>query len=159
MSRAHDNRAPADSHDGRVLELNVRSLDGLLLEGPVRSLRLPVEDGSLGVFPQHAPMVSVLRCGPLAVVHASGASEEMVIGPGFAQVSPSRVLLLVEFMNAEANVDLDRAHGAMLRALERLEERDEGADLVRAEAALCRAVARLEFCGCRCDVCACRQRP
>lgn len=104
-------------------------------------------------------MVSPLRCGPLSVLHASGAAEEMVIGPGFAQVSPSRVLLLVEFMNAQSTVDMQRAHGAMLRALERLEEREERADLVRAEAALCRAAARLNLCGCRCDICACRQRP
>lgn len=159
MSVTHDSGTATESHQGRLLELTVRSLDGLLFEGSVRSLRLPVEDGSLGVFPRHAPMVSPLRCGPLAVVHPSGASEAMVIGPGFAQVFPDRVLLLVEFMNAQSGVDMKRAHGAMLRALERIEERDERADLVRAEAALCRAVARLVVCGCRCDVCACRQRP
>ena len=83
----------------------------------------------------------------------------MVIGPGFAQVSPQRVLLLVEFMNAQADIDTKRAHGAMFRALERLEQQEERTDLVRAEAALCRAIARLDFCGCRCDLCACRQRP
>jgi len=158
MSPMHDKPTATESHRG-LLKLTVRSLDGLLFEGLVRSLRFPVEDGSIGVFPRHAPLVSPLRCGPLAVVHAGGAAEEMVIGPGCGQVFPNRVLLLVEFMNAQSTVDMHRAHGAMLRALERLEERGERADLVRAEAALCRAVARLNFCGCRCDICSCRRRP
>lgn len=153
--RPHE--AGATSRDNLVL--TVRSLDGLLFAGPVRSMRLPVDDGSIGVRPNHAPLVSPLRCGPLSVLHASGESETTVIGPGFAQVFPRRALLLVEFMNAQSDVDMTRAHGAMLRALERLEERDERADLVRAEAALCRAIARLDFCGCRCDICACRRRP
>lgn len=141
------------------LVLTVRSFDGLLFEGPVRSLRIPVEDGLLGVFPRHAPLVSPLRCGPLTVVHESGTGEEMVIGPGFARVYTDRVLLLVDFMNVQSTVDMHRAHSAMLRALERLEERDERVDLVRAEAALCRAVTRLNFCGCRCDICTCSRRP
>lgn len=149
--------AGGESRDHLVL--TVRSLDGLLFEGPVRSMRLPVDDGSIGVWPNHAPLVSPLRCGTISVIHASGETEAMVIGPGFAQVSPHRALLLVEFMNAQSAVDMKRAHGAMLRALERLEEREERADLVRAEAALCRAIARLDFCGCRCDICACRRRP
>lgn len=118
-----------------------------------------MDDGSIGVWPNHAPLVSPLRCGSISVIHASGETEAMVTGPGFAQILPHRALLLVEFMNARSSVDMKRAHGAMLRALERLEERDERADLVRPEAALCRAIARLDFCGCRCDICACRRRP
>jgi len=100
-------------------------------------------------------MVAVLQCGVLRVVHAHGELEEMAIGEGYAEVRQGQVRIIVNFLNGRPDVDEDRAHGAMKRALQRLEERDEGIDMARAEAALCRAIVRLKVCGCGCHLCQC----
>jgi len=138
---------------GRTMELAVVTPDGRSYRGPVRSLRLPGSDGSLGVLPRHASMVALLACGILHVVHGDGEGEQMAIGDGFAQVGPTAVKLIVNFLNGRPDVDQDRAHGAMVRALRRLEEQEEWVNVARAEAALCRAIVRLKVCGCGCHLC------
>lgn len=138
-----------------VFDLSVVTPDGPLFDGHVRSLRLPGVDGSLGILPRHAPMIALLQCGVVHVVHEDGETEQVAIGEGYAQVRPGKVQLIVNFLNGRPEVDQDRAHGAMQRALKRLEEREDGIDIARAEAALCRAVVRLKVCGCGCHLCRC----
>jgi len=136
-------------------ELSVVTPDGRLFQGPVRSLRLPGVDGSLGILPRHAAMIAVLRCGILRVVHDDGELEQMAIGEGYAEVRGGQVRIVVNFLNGRPEVDEGRAHGAMKRALKRLEESEENIDMDRAEAALCRAIVRLKVCGCGCHLCRC----
>lgn len=138
-----------------IFELFVVTPDGPLFQGRVRSLRLPGVDGSLGILPRHASMIAVLQCGILRVVHGDGELEQMAIGEGYAEVRRGQVRVIVNFLNERPDVDEDRAHGAMKRALTRLEEREESIDVARAEAALCRAIVRLKVCGCGCNLCQC----
>lgn len=138
---------------GPEFELVVVTPDGPLFRGPVTALRLPGIDGYLGVLAGHAPMVAALRCGITRVEHVEGGLEEIATGDGFAEVRRDRVRLVVEFLNGGEDVDRDRAHGALQRALARLTEGEEFLDLARAEAALCRAVTRLKVCGCGCTLC------
>jgi len=98
-------------------------------------------------------MTALLRCGVILVVHEDGESEQMAIGDGFAEVSQRTVKLIVEFFNGRPDVSEDRAHGAMKRALDRLNQENEGIDVARARAALCRAIVRLRVCGCGCSMC------
>lgn len=138
---------------GPDFELVVVTPDGLLFRGQVTGLRLPGIDGHLGVLAGHASMIAALRCGITRVEHADGDSELIATGDGYADVRRDRVRLVVEFLNGGEDVDRDRAHGALRRAMTRLAEREESLDLARAEAALCRAVTRLEVCGCGCTLC------
>lgn len=138
-----------------VFQLSVVTPDGPVYDGHVRSLRLPGVDGSLGILPRHAPMIAVLQCGIVHVVHEDGEVEQIAGGEGYAEVRSGKVRLIVSFLNGRPDVDQERAHGAMKRAMERLEEREDGVDMARAEAALCRAIVRLKVCGCGCHLCRC----
>lgn len=138
-----------------VFQLSVVTPDGPVYDGHVRSLRLPGVDGSFGILPRHAPMVAVLQCGIVHVVHEDGEAEQIAGGEGYAEVRSGKVRLIVSFLNGRPDVDQERAHGAMKRAMERLEEREDGVDMARAEAALCRAIVRLKVCGCGCHLCRC----
>lgn len=149
----HHDDAPTRSD--RHLHLRIRSPEGLVFVGPVRSVRLPGVDGDFGLLPRHAPLLAVTRCGAMSVVHQGGARERMAVGEGFVFVSRESTKLVVHFLDFAPDIDLDRAHRAMGRALTRLraEAEDEGWDLERAEAALCRALARTSACGCGCHAC------
>ena len=158
---------PPTSTDGgavqprRSFELRVRSPEGLLFVGPVASLRVPGADGHLGVLADHVPMLAVLSCGVMHIVHPDGQRESMAIGDGFAQVSGNVARLTVHFMDHALGIDQERAHRALGRALSRLrvEVDDQGWDVERVEAALCRAVARLSACGCGCSMCCSAMSP
>lgn len=141
---------------GQSFPLRVRSPEGLIFEGSVLAVRLPVPGGFLGVLARHEPMLAGLRCGVLHVVHPDGKTETMAMGEGFAHVVAGGLRLTVHFLDFSNGIDTDRAHQSMGRALDRLRQNaeDEGWELLRVESSLCRAVARLSACGCGCGACA-----
>ena len=133
--------------------LRVRTPEGLAVAEQVRSIRFPGIDGSFGVRPRHARMMSAVSCGILRARLIDGSRREFAVGEGFAEVYPDWTTLLVDFCNGDGAIDLDRAHGALLRADGRLRGKDRSVDMARAEAALCRAISRLKVCGCGCSLC------
>ncbi len=71
--------------------------------------------GEFGVLPQHAHLLSATRAGVVLVTHAGG-KERFIVGPGFAEVGPGEVTLLVDVcMKAEA-VDKTAAAEALAAA-------------------------------------------
>ena len=135
------------------LTLRVITPDRIVLDTTASTVQLPGLDGLIGVLPRHAPMLAQVACGIVHVVAPDRAHRSFAAGAGFAEVRADRVDLVVDFLNAPDDVDVDRAHGALRRASGRLRSKDPAMDLARAEAALCRAVARLKVCGCGCSFC------
>lgn len=66
-----------------------------LASGPVREVRIPGADGDLTAMPDHAPLITTLRPGVLAVVAAEGTTSYVVTG-GFAEVTAAGVSVLAE---------------------------------------------------------------
>jgi len=64
-----------------------------LLDQSVRSIQLPLFDGSMGVLPGRAPVVGRLGSGELKF-EASGVSKSFFIDGGFIQIKGSVVTLL-----------------------------------------------------------------
>lgn len=135
------------------IDLVVRTPEGSPLRRPVAALRFPGADGSVGIYPRHAPLMSVVTCGLLVLRRVDGSREDFAVGEGFIEVHPGSATLLVEFLHGPDDIDTDRAHAAMERASGRLRRRDPAIDTARAEAALCRAIMRLKACGCGCSRC------
>ena len=58
-------------------------------------VRVPGADGDMTAMADHAPTITTLRPGVLAVVHAGGTDEYVVVG-GFADISATAVTVLAE---------------------------------------------------------------
>jgi F-type H+-transporting ATPase subunit epsilon len=102
----------------------------------------PGTEGTLGILPQHAPLVSTLQPGELRV-KKGGTEVSMVVTGGFLEVTGDRVLVLADAAERADEIDLARAEEARRRAQERLATRQHEVDLIRAEAALRRSLIRL----------------
>jgi F-type H+-transporting ATPase subunit epsilon len=128
--------------------LSIVTPAGTAFEGEVVSLVFPGEDGAIGVWAHHAPMLAAMRAGTLTVEEAGHAEVEkhFAVGSGFAEVSDNRATLLVDSCEAAQDIDVQRAKAAVERAKRRLAEatRDDSIDRERAQAALERAEARLK---------------
>jgi len=57
-----------------------------LFDRPVASVRVPLFDGSIGIYPGRAPLVGRLGIGELQLRAASGEAEGIFIDGGFVQV-------------------------------------------------------------------------
>ena len=87
-----------------------------LLDQNVRSVQLPLFDGSMGLLPGRAPVVGRLGRGELKF-EAGGASKSFFIDGGFLQVKGSIVTLLTNRAIAAENIDAAAAQRALDTAM------------------------------------------
>ena len=109
----------------------------------VDTVVVPGIEGTLGILPHHAPLMTSLETGELSV--RKGSEEfSVVISGGFLEVRPDRVIVLADVAERAEEIDLARAEEAKLRAHEELVNRSPRGDLAQADAALRRALVRLK---------------
>ncbi len=68
----------------------------LLLETETDMVVVPGGDGDFGVLPGHAPLLSTLRPGTMAIYDGDTVSERLFVAGGFAEVQDNRCIVLAE---------------------------------------------------------------
>ena len=112
-------------------------------EENVSYLRCPGIDGSFGVMAGHTDGIIALSVGEVKV--EDGNKEKWIAtSGGFVDISPKKVLLLLETAEQSFEIDVERAKMAMKRARDRINDKGK-IDVFRAEAALIRAINRLKI--------------
>lgn len=91
--------------DGNHLTLEVVTPEGVALRESVEELTAPSVDGDFGVLPGHRPLLAALRTG--IATYRKGSDEiQVAVGPGFAEVSEDRVILLTDKYCQRESVDM-----------------------------------------------------
>ena len=123
------------------IHLQIVTAGGVVFDRMVHVVNLPLENGSIGVLANHAPLMGAVVDG---VVTAASDDGEYVIavGIGVVNIVNNEVTVLSRTAEEAENIDLARAEAAEKRARERLAAKNADTDASRAEAALHRAVAR-----------------
>ncbi len=90
------------------VEFELVSPEKLLLSEKVEMVVVPGADGDFGILPRHAPLISSLRTGVIAVYRQNrrDISERIFVDGGFAEVTPERCTVLAE--QAVPVGDIDR---------------------------------------------------
>jgi F-type H+-transporting ATPase subunit epsilon len=128
------------------ITLDVVTPDKRLCSLTVDEVVLPGSEGSLGVLPGHAPLLTALEVGPL--MYRRGTEKAyMAVAEGFAEVLPDRVTVLAHVGERAEEIDAERAEKARERALTRLKTPDSETDFRRAQLALQKAVIRIQVAG------------
>jgi F-type H+-transporting ATPase subunit epsilon len=123
-------RLEIDTPDRPVLDLNVTEAS------------IPGAEGYLGILPDHAPMLAELGSGMLTY-KIEGRLESLLVHEGFVEVLPDHVRVLPVAAEKISDIDVERAHAALDRALSRLLLDVSSIDESRARRSLKRAEARL----------------
>jgi F-type H+-transporting ATPase subunit epsilon len=101
--------------------LRVVSVERSLFEGEVEFIIANGADGELGVMARHAPLMTVLKPGPLRIQEVMGGSEQVIfVGGGFLEVLPDRVTVLADVAEHADEISVERAEEARRRAQEML---------------------------------------
>ncbi len=111
-------------------------------EDDVDMVIAPGVDGSLGILPRHAALVSTLALGEMRI-RKGGNEESLVVFGGFIEVAHNQVRVLADTAERAEDIDVARAQAARDRAEARLAERTATIDFTRAEIALRRSMIRL----------------
>ena len=125
------------------LSLDIVTPEKRLVSMDVSEVVLPGSEGSLGVLPGHAPLLTSLAVGEL-VYRRGNARHYVAVAWGFVEVLPDRVSVLAEIAERGEEIDRERAERARDRALGRLKSRDAETDFKRAQVALQKALIRIQ---------------
>lgn len=120
----------------------------LVVDTAADEVVVPGVEGSFGVLPGHAPLLSLVGIGE--VMYRTGREEHyLAVSGGFAEVGPDHVTILAETAERPDEIDVARARVARDRAERRLRSPASGEelDVDRARAAADRAQARLQVAG------------
>jgi len=101
--------------------LRVVSVERSLFEGEVEFIIAKGADGELGVMARHAPLMTVLKPGPLRIQPVMGGTEDVIfVGGGFLEVLPDRVTVLADVAEHADEISVERAEEVRRRAQEML---------------------------------------
>ncbi|MBU6497708.1 MAG: ATP synthase F1 subunit epsilon [Rhodospirillales bacterium] len=76
------------------VDLEIVSPEKLLLSGKVDMVVIPAAEGEIGVLPQHAPMIVLLRGGTIRLYQGNRVTEQLFVSGGFAEITTTRVTVL-----------------------------------------------------------------
>lgn len=125
------------------LRLVLTTPEKTLLDEVVRSVQVPMFDGSAGILPGHAPIVGRLGSGKLTVGKSDGSDDEYFVDGGFVQVKggtvsvlTGRALTLDEIDPEAGQTELNAAMGMAAVGDEQIKARQLAQDRARRMIAL-----------------------
>lgn len=135
--------------------VNIVTPSGIVYDHEASFLVARTEAGSLGVLPNHAPLISPLTIDGVRIDRASSnksgekVSDWVAVNGGIIEIRDNVVSIIANSAETDDNIDVTRAEEAKKRAEKKIEAAkkhdNESIDLDRAEIALHRAINRLNI--------------
>ena len=101
------------------VEVEIVSPEKLLLSRAVDMVVMPASEGDLAAMADHAPMITTLRGGVIALHEGGRVTDRFYVAGGFAELTPERCTILAdqavpvgELSKAEAQRRLEAAEAA-----------------------------------------------
>ena len=117
-----------------TIHVDVVSAEASIFEGEAEFVALPGEAGELGIYPQHAPLITRIRPGAVRIKVAGQAEEEFVfVAGGILEVQPNRVTVLADTAIRGHDLDEARAESAKKAAEEAMANAKSDIDFARAQ--------------------------
>lgn len=124
------------------IQLEVVTPEGRIVTEMVDEVVLPGSEGSMGVLPGHAPLLTSLDVGEL-MYRRGNERHYLAIAWGFVEVLRDRVSVLADIAERAEEIDTERAIRARDRASSRLSGHDPDTDFERAQIAHRKALFRI----------------
>lgn len=127
-----------------LFDLEIVTPQRITFTGQVSSVNCPGTQGRFQVLHNHAPFLSSLDIGFMKIVDADGKEQIFAISGGIAQVFHNQMRVLADSAERSDQINVERARQAQQRAEERIRAKEESTDMERAHSALLRAINRLQ---------------
>lgn len=101
------------------IHCEIVSQDRMVFVGDVDIVIIPGAEGEMGILPNHAPTLTVLKYGVITIRSKVGEDYFTVAG-GFAEVLPDKITILADAAENVDEIDIQRAENARKKAEELL---------------------------------------
>ena len=125
-----------------TLKLEIVTPEARTYSDDVEMVTLPGIEGEMGVYPQHAPLMTQLVSGEITV-RKNGQDTFLAVGDGFVEITGDRVAVLTDMAMPLDQIDEMKAEEARRKAEARLAEQLNDEDTAAVHAALANSLAQL----------------
>jgi F-type H+-transporting ATPase subunit epsilon len=127
------------------MHVEVVSTEELIYSGEAEFLVAPAEEGEIGVYPRHVPLLTRIKPGVLRLQVPGQSSEVLVaVSGGLMEVQPTHITVLADTAVRGDELDEARALKAKLDAEEALKKANDSFETANAHVALATAIAELK---------------
>lgn len=101
------------------IRCEIVSQDRVVYQGDVDICVIPGAEGVMGILPNHAPLLTVLKFGVITV-RTKTDEEYFTVAGGVVEVQPDQITILADAAENVEEIDIQRAETARKRAEEML---------------------------------------
>lgn len=125
-----------------TMQVDIVSAEEEIFSGEATMLVVSAAAGDVGIAPGHAPFMSPIKAGDVAVF-TEGEEQHVYVSGGMLEVQPHVVTVLADTAIRGGDLDETEAEEARARAEELVKEKQGTPDYAAAAAELAEASARL----------------
>jgi F-type H+-transporting ATPase subunit epsilon len=130
--------------EAATIHVDIVSAEGEIFSGDAAVVFAPAKEGDLGIYPRHAPLLSLLKAGEVRVQTPDGEEHFFFVGGGALEVQPHKVTVLADTALRAKDIDEAAALAAKQRAEAALLDKSDRISMAEAQAELARAIAQLK---------------
>lgn len=128
-----------------TVHIDVVSAEASIFSGEAEFVVAPAGGGEVGIYPNHAPMITTIKPGALRIKQSSEAEETLIfISGGMLEVQPGMITVLADTAIRGADLDEAKANAVKEAAEEAMKNRTSDMDYAKAQAELAEAVAQIQ---------------
>jgi F-type H+-transporting ATPase subunit epsilon len=128
-----------------TVHIDVVSAEASIFSGEAEFVVAPAGAGEVGIYPNHAPMITTIKPGALRIKLADTAEETVIyLSGGMLEVQPGVITVLADTAIRGADLDKAKALAAKEAAEEAMRNRTSDIDYAKAQAELAEAVAQIQ---------------
>jgi len=128
-----------------TVRVDVVSAEEEIFSGEAEFVAAPASAGEVGVYPNHAPMVTTIKPGALRIKLPDTAEETVIyISGGILEVQPGLVTVLSDTAVRGGDLDEAKANEALKAAQEAMKNKASDMDYAKAKAELAEAAAQIQ---------------
>lgn len=129
------------------IQFELVSPERLLMSRAVDMVVVPGVEGDFGALPSHAPFISTLRPGVIAVYEGNQVTDRLFVAGGFAEVTPERCTVLAERAMPVAELSREAIDAEIRDARDDLTEAKDERERAEAERQIAVGEAMIEAMG------------
>jgi F-type H+-transporting ATPase subunit epsilon len=119
-----------------TIHVDVVSAEESIFSGEARFVALPGQEGELGIYPRHTPLITRIKAGSVRIEKADGSEEFIFVAGGLLEVQPNCVTVLSDTAIRGKDLDDEKANAAKALAEEALKNAKGELDIARAQSEL-----------------------
>lgn len=123
--------------------LDVVSAEESFFSGRVEKIQVSGTEGELGVYPNHAPLLTAIKPGMIRITKQYGEEEVLYLSGGILEVQPGVVTVLADTAIRGSDLDEARVLAAKNRVEALMNAQHSDVDYAKASSKLAKEIAKL----------------